>query len=169
VREPVLDGSMLRAVAFNLASGLSGLLAAMAALAARVPPEIYNGDEDAPLPAGDVGLSILARDIQAVRRQVSGRHWARSQRERAALRNAERLRDYLVDGSLIVDPLRPTELPRREHLQDRYGIGRGEAASLVLAERYGVEVVYLSPDGLAYEAARCEGVRSIAIRDAVAA
>lgn len=169
MREPVLDPGILRFAILRLTDGLSSLLAAVAASAVRVPAEVYNGDEDEPLPIEDVGLSVLARDIRALRRQADNLHWSRSQRERAALRNAERLWDHLEDGSLIIDDLRPDELPRRERLQDHYGIGRGEAASLVLAERHGVALVYLSPGGLVSDVARREGVRIVAIRDAVAA
>lgn len=169
MREPVLDIGSLRAVAFTPGGGLARLLAAMTAPTCRVPAEVYNGDEDAPLPVDDVGLSVLARDIRTLRRQADGRHWAAAQHERAALRNAERLRDHVADGSLVIDALWPGELPRREELQVRYGIGRGEAASLVLAERHGAAVVYLSASGLACHAARREGVRFVAIREAVAA
>jgi hypothetical protein len=169
VREPVLDVGALRAAAFTPGGGLARLLAAMTAPACRVPAEVYNGDEDASLPVDDVGLSVLARDIRALRRRADDRHWATSQHERAALRNAERLRDHLADGTLVVDALWPGELLRREELQLRYGIGRGEAASLVLAERHGAAVVYRSTGDFACDAARREGVRFVAIREAVAA
>ena len=169
MREPVLDIGLLRFVAFTLSGGLPRLLAAMAAPAVRAPAEVYNGDEDANLPEDDIGLSGLARDIRAVRRQAQARHWSESQRERAALRNAEQLRQFREDGLLIVDALRPGELPRREQLRGWYGIGRSEAASLVLAERRDTAVAYLSPEGLAYNAAQREGIRFIVLSDAVAA
>jgi hypothetical protein len=121
------------------------------------------------LPPDDIGLSVLARDIQALRRRADSQHWASARRARASLRRAEHLRDHLADGSLIIDPLWPEELPQRESLRDRYGIGRGEAASIVLAKRDGVAVLYLSPEGLAFNSARIEGLDSIVIRNALAA
>lgn len=169
MRDPVLDPGILRFAIFSLTGGLSSLLSAVATPAARVPAEVYNGDEDNPLSMEDVGLSVLAREIRSLRCQVDALHWSKSQRECAALRNAERLRDHLKDGSLIIDALRPSELPRRELLRDRYGIGRGEAASLVLAERHDAAVVYLSPESLACDVALREGVRFVAVRQAVAA
>lgn len=169
MHEPILDAGVLRAAVFTMSGGLMGLLTVVGASASRVPPEVYNSDEDVRLLADDAGLSVLARDFRAMRRRVDAGHWASVHGERASLRDAQRLRYHLEDETLIVDPLQPEELPRRENLRDHYGIGRGEAASLVLAERYGVEIIYLSPGGLAYDAARREGVRSIAIRDAVAA
>lgn len=157
MRDPVLDVGLLRFVAFTPPVGLPGLLATIAAASARVPAEVYNGDEDANLPIDDIGLSVLARDIQTLRHQTVAQHWTVS------------LRDHLEEGSLIIEVLDVQELPRREQLQDRYGIGRGEAASLVLAERDDAAVVYLSPSGPAFNAARREGLRFIAVRGAVAA
>lgn len=104
-----------------------------------------------------------------MRQRADVHHWSVSQRERAALRQAEQLQAHRDDEVLIVDHLRPDELPRREQLQERYGIGRGEAASLVLAKRYGAAVVYRSPEDFACEVALSEGVRVIALRTAVAA
>lgn len=169
MREPVLGAGILRAVAFTMPRGLPGLLAALVARAARVPAEVYNGDEDARLADDDISLSALAREIRVVRRQAGGWPWANSPWEHVALRRAARLQRHLADGSLRIDALRLTELPRREHLRNRYGLGRGEAASLVLAERHGVAVVYSAAAGLAADAARSEGLRVIAIREAMAA
>lgn len=169
MREPVLDAAVLRAVAFG-PGGLPRLLTALAAPAARVPPEVYDGAVALTPPAvGGPGPSTLGRDLQALERRADRIHWARAQREREALRHAARLPDHVADGALIIDPLWPEELPRREDLRSRYGIGRGEAASLVLAQRYGAQAVYLSEDGVACRAARLEGIRHVAIRIAAAA
>jgi len=169
VPDPVLDIGLLRFAAFTLPGGLPRLLEILAASAAHVPAEVYNGDEDAPIPADDIALSSLARDIRALRQRADALHWSVSQRERAALRQAEQLQAHHDDGVLIVDALQPDDLPRREQLQERHGIGRSEAASLVLAERSGAAVVYRSPEDFACEIALYEGIRVMALRTAVAA
>lgn len=165
----VLDIGLLRFAAFSLPGGLPRLLEVLAVPEVRVPAEVYNGDEDVPLPIDDVALSVLGRDIRTMRDRAETQHWSVSQRERAALRQAEQLHDHLEDGVLIVDVLRPDELPRRERLQEQFGVGRSEAASLVLAERRDAAIVYLSPEEFACLIALQEGARVLAIRAAAAA
>jgi len=45
------------------------------------------------------------------------------------------MRCHIQARSLLIEPLQIEELPRREKLGELYGIGRGEAACLVLSER----------------------------------
>lgn len=169
MRDPVLAASTLRAIAFSTPGHLPLLLEAMHASAARVPVETYNCDEDADFPEGDIGFSAVAREVQTLRHRVQDLPWPRTQRESAALRRAEILAEYVSHGLLVIDPLSLGELRRREALRDRHGIGRGEAASLVLASRHNVPVAYFSPDDSILEIARCEGVAIFSVPGAIAA
>lgn len=168
--EPVLNVEILRVAAFTRPDGFQRLLGAVAARTTRVPAEVYNRDEsDLPLTADDGQLSELAKSLRYVQRRAESRRWPDAQPDHVRLMNAAQLASHIAHGSLVVDPLMPDELPRREDLRERYGIGRGEAACLVLAQRYGAEVVFLSPGGVASRAAESEGVRYLALRDAAAA
>lgn len=164
--ERVLDTVILRVLAFAHPRGIEILLAALEAPIARFPTEVYNRDEDAlPLTDRDEQLSELARGLRFAQRQMRDRPSHEADRFRAWLENARQLADHLTRGTLLVDPLSVDELPHREELMDRFGIGRGEAAALVLAERYGAEAVFLSSDDDACQAAKALGIGYLTLVD----
>ncbi len=164
--ERVLDTVILRVLAFAHPQGIDILLRALNAPIARLPAEGYNRDEDAlPLTTLDQELSELARGLRWARRQANERPAIEAARYQAWLENARQLSDHLMAGTLIIDPLSIDELPRREELMDRFGIGRGEAAALVLAERHGVEAVFLSSDDQACQSAKALGIGYLTLID----
>ncbi len=61
------------------------------------------------------------------------------------------------------------ELPRREALRTQYGIGRGESACLVLAERYQSQAVFLSSDAAACQVAQALGLSYLTLLDVLEA
>lgn len=154
VPEPVLDTVSLRVMAFAHPDGIAILLTALGAAQARFPTEVYDADEEA-LPAGadDAELSELARGLRFARRHVASLPAASAQRYASWLEHSAQIRPHLGDGTLVIDPLTASELPLREQYRAGYGIGRGEAACLVLARRYGTEAVFLSSDVVACRAA----------------
>ncbi|MBI2941760.1 MAG: hypothetical protein HYY04_15115 [Chloroflexi bacterium] len=157
--EYVLDTVALRVMAFADPRGVDILLEAIASSAARFPAEVYNQDEGTlPLEADDEGISELARGLRFARRQADTLPLVRAQRYQTWLENAAQLARHLREGSLLIDPLAVDELPRREDLRRTYGIGRGEAAGLVLVERYGALGVFLSSDAPACKVAQHLGL-----------
>lgn len=145
--EHVLDTVALRVLAFAHPQGVGILLKALAVPLARFPVEVYNQDEDArPLELADEDLSELARGLRYARRQASSLPAAAGRRYQVWLDNAVQLQHHLAAGRLVVDPLTLEELPRREDLQRRFGLGRGESACLTLVERYRAQGVFLSSD-----------------------
>lgn len=168
--DPVLDTSTLTAAVFVQQGGMPTLLTSLSVPAARVPAEVYNADEDGPLADDDVRLSALARDMRARRNILDQQHWARTQREHAALRRGhQQLQAALKDGHLIIELLTVHDLRRRDELQRRYDLSRAEAASLVLAERSRAALIFPSASGPAFEAAYQESISVIAIQDTMAA
>ena len=156
--EYVLDTVALRTMAFAHPRGVSILLEALAAPSARFPAEVYNQDEDRlPLSAFDDVLSELARGIRFTQRQISALPMSGAQRYRSWLENSTQLTGHFRDGSLLIDPLTVDEIPRRESFRQDYGIGRGEAACLVLVERYQAQGVFLSSDEPACKVAQHRG------------
>ncbi|MDQ3397611.1 MAG: hypothetical protein M3511_07540 [Deinococcota bacterium] len=144
---PVLDTVVLRVMAFAHPEGLQIVLRALRVKTARFPAEVYNWDEEAlPLTANDEALSELARGLRYARQQVERLPGQQAQRFKIWLENAQQLPRHHARGSLIMDPLRLEELPRREELYQTFGIGRGESACLVLAERERSTAVFLSSD-----------------------
>lgn len=143
--ELVLDTVVLRTLAFARSNGIAVLLESLDSEVARFPAEVYNRDENhLPLEDTDEALSEFARGLRHARRGARRAPAADAARYQAWLDNATQL-DMLFDGGrLVVDPLTVEELPRREDLQDGFGIGRGEAACIVLAERYRASVLFLS-------------------------
>lgn len=161
--EVVLDTVALRVMAFAHPDGIDILLAALAVPTARLPAEVYNADEDAPLM--DVDISELARGLRFARRQVAMLPAAQGQRYATWLVNAAQITRHRAAGTLIIDPLAVEELPRREEVRQRFGIGVGESASIVLAERYGAVAIFLSSDDEAYRIAQVLGIRSLTLLD----
>jgi hypothetical protein len=166
VPEPVLDTVSLRVMAFAHPDGIAILLAALEAARARFPAEVYNRDEDL-LPAGaaDEDLSELARGVRYVRRQAASLASADAQPFVTRLEHASQISDHLARGTLVIDPLTVDELPLRERYRDDYGIGRGEAACLVLARRYGTGMVFVSSDASAGRVAVALGVPTVTLPD----
>lgn len=163
---PVLDTVALRTMAFAHPTGLDILLAALAAPVVRVPTEVYNRDEAAlPLSAADDGLSELARGLRFAQRQTAARPFAEARRYQVWLDNAVQLATHFDEGRLVVDPLHVEELPLRERLMDEHGIGRGEAAGLVLAKRDRTVVVLVSSDKQACRVARALGIGYLTLAD----
>lgn len=168
--EPVLDTVALRVMAFAHPAGVDVVLTALAAARARFPGEVYDRDEAAlPLAADDRGLSELARGLHHARRQVATLPAAEAKRYRDWLQHAAQIDAHLARGTLVIDRLEVEELLLREEHRDRYGIGRGEAACLILAQRYGAQVVFLSSDALACEAAATLGLSYLTLPDVLAA
>lgn len=152
--EPVLDTVSLRVMAFAHPHGVDLLLGALGEPRARFPAEIYSQDATAlPLDADDVMLSELARGLRFARKQVATLPVHESSRYATWLTNATQIDQHLRRASLVLDPLAAHELPLREQYRANYGIGRGEAACLVLAQRHGAAVVFLSSDAVACQAA----------------
>jgi hypothetical protein len=163
---PVLDTVALRTMAFAHATGLDILLAALAVPRVRVPTEVYNRDEaDLPLETTDHDLSELARGLRFAQRQTASRPLAEARRYQTWLDHARQLATHLDRGTLVVDPLVVDELPERERLREEYGIGRGEAAGIVLAMREGAVVVFVSSDALACRVAAQVGISSLTLVD----
>ena len=153
--EYVLDTVALRTMAFAHPRGVGILLEALAASSARLPAEVYNQDEvQLPLSAPDDVLSELARGIRFARRQIGSLPAPGAQRYRTWLENASQLASHLEAGRLLIDPLTIEEITRRESLREDYGIGRGEAACLVLVDRYQARGVFLSSDEPACKVAK---------------
>jgi predicted nucleic acid-binding protein len=167
---PVLDTVALRVMAFAHPTGLDILLAALAVPLVRCPAEVYNRDEAVyPLSQADQDLSELARGLRFAQRQVAARSAADAARYQAWLANAAQLAAHLSRGTLVVDPLQVAELPERERLQENHGIGRGEAAGLVLALRQRALVVFVSSDEHACRVAQALGIRFLTLVDVLAA
>ena len=162
--EPVLDTVVLRVLAFAHPDGIDILLESLNVLRARFPSEVYNQDEASlPLDESDEGLSELARGMRYAQRQSVERPTAEAARYQTWLQNATQLPPHLEQGNLLVDPLTLEELPRREALRAQYGIGRGEAACLVLAERYQSQAVFLSSDAFACQVASSLGIARLTL------
>ena len=163
---PVLDTVVLRTLAFAHPDGVDILLQALRVAHARFPAEVYNRDEAAlPLDRADEGLSELARGLRYARRQMLGKPEAEAGRYRTWLEHAAQLPRHFERGSLFVEPLALEELPRREGLVRSFGIGRGEAACLTLAERKGARAVFLSSDDAACRVARRLGIAHLTLVD----
>jgi hypothetical protein len=162
--EPVLDTMVLQAFGFGHPEGIETLLRILQAQRARFPAEVYNG-ETLPLTEDDEDLSELALGLDYAERQIRTRPWVEAERFESWIDNASQLEEHLRSGSLEIDPLRVEELPEREDLMETYGIGRGEAACLVLAQRHGAPAVFVSADQEACEVADEIGIPRTTIRD----
>lgn len=168
--EYVLDTVVLQVMAFADPDGVAILLQGLTATKVRFPAEVYNWDQDSlPLDAADDDLSEFARGLRYAARQTNVLPAAKGERYATWLRNAEQLAWHRADGCLVVDPLTIEELPRREELIGEYGIGRGEAACLVLVERYRAMGVFLSSDEDACTVARRLGLAYSTVPDIIAA
>jgi predicted nucleic acid-binding protein len=166
VPELVLDNVALRVMAFSHPDGINILLGAFDVSRASFPAEVYNQDQDAiPPGADDTNLSELARGLRYAARQSVILPAAKAERYLTWLRNAAQLASHLSHGTLIIDPLTVNELPLRERLSTDHGIGRGEAACLVLAQRYGTAAVFLSSDAAACQVAIELGLPSLTLQD----
>lgn len=155
---------VLQAFGFGHPGGIETLLRVLQAQRARFPAEVYNG-ETLPLTADDEDLSELALGLDYAERQIRTRPRVEAERFESWIDNASQLEERLRGGSLEIDPLRVEELPDREELMETYGIGRGEAACLVLARRHGAPAVFVSADQEACEVADEIGVPRLTIRD----
>lgn len=170
MREPVLDTVALRVMAFAHPTGIDVVLAAHGVARARFPGEVYDRDEAAlPLDADDHGLSEFARGLRHAWRQAASLPAAEAERYRRWLRHAAQLGGHFARGALVIDRLAVEELLLREEYRDRFGIGRGEAACLVLARRDGARVVFLSSDAVACAAAADLGLPFLTLPDVLAA
>jgi predicted nucleic acid-binding protein len=155
---------VLQAFGFGHPEGIETLLRILLVERARFPAEVYNG-ETLPLTEDDEDLSELALGLDYAERQIRTRPWVEAERFESWIDNASQLEEHLRGGSLEIDPLRVEELPEREDLMETYGIGRGEAACLVLAQRHGAPAVFVSADQEACEVADEIGIPRVTIRD----
>jgi hypothetical protein len=71
----------------------------------------------------------------------------------------------LARTTLEIDPLTVSEFPLRERYRADFGIGRGEAACLVLARRLGAAAIFLSSDEVACRAAVDLGLPVLTLPD----
>ena len=162
----VLDTVVLRTLAFAHPDGIDILLTSVRASQARFPAEVYNRDEASrPLDQPDESLSELARGLRYAQRQVLERPEAVATRYKTWLENARQLPRHFERGSLGVEPLALEELPRRTALMQTYGIGRGEAACLTLAERDKAQAIFLSSDDEACKVAQQLGIAYLTLTD----
>lgn len=162
--EPVLDTMVLQAFGFGHPKGIETLLRVLQAQRTRFPAEVYNG-ETLPLDGDNEDLSELALGLSYAKRQIRTRPATEAERFHGWIENASQLEEHLQKGTLEIDPLQTEELPEREDLMETYGIGRGEAACLVLAQRHGAPAVFVSADQEACEVADEIGVPRTTIRD----
>lgn len=162
--EPVLDTMVLQAFGFGHPEGIETLLCILQAQTARFPAEVYNG-ETLPLEEDNEDLSELALGLDYAERKIQTRPWAEAERFQRWIDNASQLEEHLRGGTQEIDPLRAEELPEREDLMETYGIGKGEAAGLVLARRQGAPAVFVSADQEACKVADEIGVPRTTIRD----
>jgi predicted nucleic acid-binding protein len=162
----VLDTVVLRVFAFAHPQGIDILLSALKTESAGFPTEVYNQDENSlPPNASDEELSELARGLRYAQRKAQTLPGLQGQRFQVRLENAIQLTRHIQAGSLFIKPLEIEELPRRERLGELYGIGRGEAACLVLSERTLLTAVFLSSDERACQAAQALGISFLTIPD----
>lgn len=127
---------VLQAFVFGHPEGMGILLSALGTEAARFPAEVYARDENAlPDEVSDATLSEFARGIRWAQKRVEGGPSDIAARYRAWLTHLPQLHRQLDRGTYYVDPLEVGELPLRQQFTERFGIGRGEAAGLVLACR----------------------------------
>lgn len=165
----VLDTVVLRVLTFGHPQGISILMEAVGISRVCFPCEVYNQDEDTlPLSALDDDLSELAGGLRYARRGASNLPGLQGQRLQTWLENAIQLPRHLRAGSLFIEPLTLEELPRREELMRVYGIGRGEAACLVLVQRDTGTAVFLSSDESACQVSQTLGISFLTIPDILA-
>jgi predicted nucleic acid-binding protein len=155
---------ILQAFGFGHPTGIETLLQILQAERARFPAEVYNG-ETLPLAEDDENLSELALGLDYAERQIRTRPWIEAERFEGWIDNASQLEEHLRGGTLEIDPLYTEELPEREDLMETYGIGKGEAACLVLARRHGAPAVFVSADQEACQVADEIGIPHTTIRD----
>ena len=110
-------------------------------------------------------MSELARGLRYAQRKSQILPRLEGQRYEVRLQNATQIYGHIQAGSLFIEPLQIKELPRRERLGELYGIGRGEAACLVLSERTLVTSVFLSSDETACKVAQSLGISFLTIPD----
>lgn len=157
-------------MAFVHPHGVAFLLQAVGAVRARFPAEVYNLDEDAlPLSEDDAALSEFARGLRYARRQAASLPLPDAELYATRLAHAAQVRDHLALASLARDPLTVDDLLLREQYRDTFGIGRGEAACLVLARRYGATALFVSSDATACQISGDLGVAHITLPQVLAA
>ncbi|MBN3944019.1 MAG: hypothetical protein V7L21_19965 [Nostoc sp.] len=162
----VLDTVVLRVFAFAHPQGIDILLSALKTSLACFPTEVYNQDENSlPPNVSDEDLSELARGLRYALRKAQTLPGLQGQRFQVRLQNATQIPRHIQAGSLFIEPLQIEELPRRERLGELYGIGRGEAACLVLSERTLLTSVFLSSDERACQAAQALSISFLTIPD----
>ncbi len=163
---PVLDTMILHGFVFGLEDGLDVLLTGLGVPSARLPAEVYNRDEESlPLSDGDEALmSEFAIGMRYAKRKAMTLAAREAARYETWLANAKaQLPRFLERGSLIIDTLEVEELAQRILLENEYGIGRGEAACLIIAKRGGAR--FISSDEEACKAATALGVPYCTILD----
>jgi hypothetical protein len=164
LQPPILDTMILQAFAFGHPHGCDFLLQALGTKTARFPAEVYNLDEDREdLAEGDPSLSEFARGIRWARGQVDSLPPSRARRYERWLLNLRQLATHINAGHLAVDPLTVAELSSREAISRQFGIGRGESACLVLAQRSNGTAVFVSSDDKACQAAESLSVQYLTL------
>lgn len=150
----LLDTVALRGFAFAHPEGLSLLMGFLNAPRLYFPREVYDFDDETHQP--DEAVSELARGLRYAKRRKERRYttW---------LNNAAQLASLRKGGKLVALGLNLELLKERIGLQSQFGIGRGEAAALVLARQIGATAVFLSSDGVALAAASELGVATLTL------
>jgi predicted nucleic acid-binding protein len=158
---------VLRVMSFAHPQGIQILLNTLNTQSVRFPAQIYNWDEDSiPIEENDEHLSELARGLRYAQRQSSKASGQQARYQRW-LTNAQQLSTH-KDKGLIVDLLTVEELEEQQKLLSMYqkdGCDRGEAACLVLAQRYQAEAVFLSSDKKACKVAKSLGINYTTLPD----
>lgn len=151
---PILDTNVLQHFAFAHPDGINILLKGIKNQSAYFPREIYNQDEnELPLENHDVELSELARGLRYAKRRAMNPSDEKASRYQTWLNNSKQLPRHLERGSLIIAELVANEIPKREAVISQFGIAKGEAACLVLAQRFERVAVFTSMDNRALRAA----------------
>jgi predicted nucleic acid-binding protein len=153
--KPIADNVVLRVMTFAHPDGLDILLAAIyseatdtsASACIIVPAEVYNCDElSIALDRSEENLSELAKGLRYATRQVRDLPLHQALRYQIWLENSGQLAKHIQQQSLQIQTLTVEELGDRDEMQNKHGIGRGEAACIVLAKRYKLQAVFLSSD-----------------------
>jgi predicted nucleic acid-binding protein len=164
--EAVLDTMVLQALGFGHPDGLAILLTALNAARVQIPAEIYSQDEDSlPIERADRGIGEFGRGLRFARRQARELTAAEAARYQRWLANAQQLALHIASGELMIAVLDPAETQRREALVTQYGIGRGEAACLVVAKRHDYPALFVSSDEVACRVAQAISVPYITLVD----
>ncbi len=164
ILKPIVDNVVLRVMSFAHPNGLDILLAAIDSRLLLIPAEVYNFDQSSiALNESEESLSELARGLRYATRKVNELPLREAIRYQIWLKNSEQLAEHQSQQSLQIQTLTLEELDKRDELQQVHLIGRGEAACIILAQRYELQAVFLSSDEEACKVAELLGINHTTI------